>query len=188
MAFMLKPRFFSANTLRPALLVGILALGLGSCGSTPKGLGCPAAAVLVPTSSLTTFRQGAGLRGDPAGELYTISVTSVETSCDVDAENGTSDSSLDIDFRATRVANGEPASYKVPYFVAVTQGSRVLDKRIAWIDFAFAAGEAASQFRERVDSTVVTLENGKKPYDYELLVGLQLTHDQLEYNKKMGRQ
>lgn len=172
--------------LRAALVAGIAA-ALASCSSSaPKGLGCPAAAVLAPTSTLTTFRQGSGLRGDPAGELYTISVTGVVTDCDLDVENGTADARLNIDFRVTRVANGEPASYRVPYFIAVTQGDRVLDKRIAWLDFAFAAGETSAQFREHVASTVVTLENGKKPYDYELLVGLQLTHDQREYNKKMG--
>jgi hypothetical protein len=37
-------------------------------------------------------------------------------------------------------------------------------------------------------STVpVRLDNGKKPYDYGILAGLQMTQAQLDYNKKMGR-
>ena len=31
-------------------------------------------------------------------------------------------------------------------------------------------------------STKITLDNGRKPYEYELVVGMQLTRNQLDYN------
>jgi len=34
---------------------------------------------------------------------------------------------------------------------------------------------------------VVKVEKGKHSYDYHLIVGFQLTKDQLDYNNKMGR-
>ena len=43
-------------------------------------------------------------------------------------DNGTTDSSLELSFRAKRETTNQAASYKVPYYVTVTQGTRVLQK------------------------------------------------------------
>jgi hypothetical protein len=150
-----------------------------------KGTICPVAAVLVDTSSLTVFRPE--LQNDPAGALYAVDLNGVKTDCSFDRREGQTDSSLHLTFHATRAPTGEAVSYSVPYYVAVTQGDRILSKRILTAQFGFAPGASTANFEEDVDSTVIELENGKQPYDYELLVGLQLTPAQHDYNKKMGR-
>jgi hypothetical protein len=171
---------------RPAVATVLSAAVLVGCSSdSKKAPTCPPAAVLAPTSTLTTFREG--MKADPASALYTVGLANVKTDCEFDSDKGTTDSTLELSFIAKRAAKEDAASYKVPYYVAVTQGTRVLSKHVFWVNFGFSAGATTTEFSDRVASTVINLENGKRPYDYELLAGLQLTHDQLQYNQSIGR-
>ena len=154
--------------------------GLSGPGRESKPQNCPGAGAIVPTSSLTTFKPG--MNNDPKGEVYRVGITGVRTECTLDADNGITDSAVEIHFKATRPAPGDEAGYRAPYYVAVARDAKVLDKKDAWVSFAFPAGETTTEFVETVPSTKITLDNGRKPYEYELIVGLQLTHDQLDYN------
>ncbi len=173
----IAPQFWATG------FVVLFLAGCSSSSSAPKM--CPAAGIIAPASSLTTFKPG--MHDDPAGELYTVGVSNVKTDCTLDADNGTTDSTLALRFRAKRAPSPNAANYRFPYFVAVVLDGKVLAKRDVWAKFGFAAGAASAVFDDEVASTVINLENGKKPYEYEIVVGLQLTHDQLEYNKKMNR-
>lgn len=175
----------SGGQFKRSAVVAALGFALAACSSDTKPQSCPSAAILAPAATLTAFRPDKP--NDPSGELYSVGLTNVRTSCVLDADNGTTDSSLELTFRSKRAASPDAAGYRIPYFVAVSLDGKILAKRNFWIGFNFASGEAETQFTDSVASTVVNLENGKKPYEYELVVGLQLTHDQLEYNKRMSR-
>lgn len=174
-----------ARFIRSALFAAAALASLSGCSSddtstAPKN--CPPAAVLVPTSQMSVFKPN--MQADPAGLIYRVHVESVKTNCTFDPDNGTTDSELQVMFKATRPPNASQVTYKVPYYVAVSQGERILTKKQFWVEFTFNAGETEADFKDHVASTFITLENGKKPYDYEILVGLQLTHDQLDYNNQ----
>jgi hypothetical protein len=160
---------------------------LGACAATnvEKGL-CPSAAVLAPTASLTVFRANAP--ADPSGELYTLWMTNVTPACDFEKEEKTTKSHLDISFHATRAPSTEAANYRVPYYVAVTQGgSRILTKKFFLADVSFQPGETAVDFHQDVDDITVIPGKGLKIGSYMVLAGIQLTQAQLDYNKKTGR-
>jgi hypothetical protein len=70
--------------------------------------------------------------------------------------------------------------------VAVTEGERILAKQHYSIDFAFAAGQSTTTFSDIVQSTHIKTEKDKYPYDYQILVGLQLTKEQVEFNRMQG--
>ena len=124
---------------------------------------------------------------DPSTLLYRVEITGVRGDCDVDKKSLTADVKLDIRFRATRAPSATAAEYSVPYFVAVTEGTeRVLAKRQFKIQFAFAPGQSTADFSDSVASTQVTAKGEKRTYDYQVLVGLQLTKEQLEYNRSQG--
>ncbi len=163
----------------------LAALLLGGCASdTKKGL-CPTAAILAPTSVLTVFREG--VPTDPSGELFSVWMSNVKTSCSFDKDTKTTDSGIRIMFSASRAPSNEQANYKVPYFVTVTHGgSRILTKKLFLAHFAFAPGEASTSFEEKIDSTLIKIGRSAKIGEYEILTGLQLTQEQLDYNKKMG--
>lgn len=165
------------------LAIGAMSIFLAGCSTKEDSL-CPGAAALVEASTLTGFVPGA--TPDPAHTLYRVAVSNVTTDCSIDAGARTADSGVDIHFVATRAPTGETVQYRVPYFVAVRQGPNIITKKVFWATFGFAPGEASTNFDQPIDSTVIKIANDKQPYDYQILVGLQLTREQLEYNRKVG--
>jgi len=124
---------------------------------------------------------------DPSNILYTVDVSGVTSQCDVDKDVLNSQSSVDIALRATRAPNGGAVHYKVPYFVAISQGDRLLAKKVYVAEFSFEPGQTTVDFSESVNNVDVSAGRDKKTFDYVILVGLQLTRKQLEYNRASGR-
>ena len=83
--------------------------------------------------------------------------------------------------------SADAAHYTVPYFVAVTQGDNLIEKRILQISFDFAAGDSIATFSESPDDFDIHVENGHQTFEYQLMAGFQMTPAQVDYNKKMGR-
>lgn len=155
-----------------------------SCASE-KANNCPAVSSLVETSIATVFKSTTST--DPANILYTVEVVQVHGSCSVDKQANNSSSSVDITFRATRGPSGAAATYKVPYFVAISQSDRILAKKIYSVDVAFAPGETTATVTDTIDQANVNAGKDLKTFDYMILVGLQLTKEQLQYNRTSGR-
>jgi len=163
-------------------LVALLALS--GC-STDKASNCPMAVILADASQVTIFKPGAPQ--DLAGEAYRVALVAISTDCSINKKTGETDSSYRVNFRATRAPSAEAAHYTVPYFVAVTQADRLIEKRILQVSFDFGAGDSVATFSESPDDFDIRVENGHQPIEYELMAGFQMTPAQVDYNKKMGR-
>jgi len=162
-----------------------LALALSACGSDrPKGFICPASATLVDTGSLTQLPPGSA---DPTAAIYRIDIQKVYSDCDYDPDTNTVTARIQLDFVASRSPGGESAQFTVPYFVGIAEGGNVVDKKLYQVQFAFAPGQASASFSDRVESFTMQPSPDKRASDYEFLAGLQLTKDQLDYNRKIGR-
>ena len=170
--------------LAGVLATGLIAVALSGCGGN-KLKPCPSTAALADAASLTAFPEGA--TPDPSHALYTVQITNVTTDCDVDRKEHSVDSSLEITFKASRAPNGAPLEGAVPYFVVVTaDGGKILTRRSFVAKFQFDPGLATTTFNDTVASTVIDLAKEKESYDYQLLVGLQLSKAQLDYNRTVG--
>ena len=175
----------NVSPLGAATLV-LTALVISGCSQDLKKGLCPTANILANTASASVFRDS--MQGDPEGVLYKVQATGVITDCDFDQDEGTADSSLIVTFRATRTPSTVGGAYTVPFYVAaVRDSSAIVSKQVYSASFSFRPGEATTTFTGEVPSYLVRFDNGKKPYDYGLLTGLQLTQAQLDFNKKMGR-
>jgi hypothetical protein len=157
---------------------------IAGCG-TEKANNCPGVSSIIETSVGTVFVPNRPI--DPSSMLYTVEITGAHGTCDVDKPALNSSTDVDITFRATRGPNGGGAHYKVPYFVAISQSDRILAKKVYSIDFAFEPGETTTTFTDTVKSADVNAGKDKKTFDYLILVGLQLTKEQLDYNRASGR-
>jgi hypothetical protein len=146
---------------------------------------CPDVAILANTASLPAFDPATG--ADPSTVLYTVAMTGVSSRCDFVKRTSRADTNMKISVTATRAPGGEEAHYRVPYYIAVTSEGEIIDKQNYWMEFEFPQGVSTVTFKEEVDSVEVQVERQKKPYEYHLLLGFQLTKAQLEYTKKMGQ-
>lgn len=171
---------------RSLVIATLAVLALGACSTDARRGLCPNASILANTAQLTGFRDK--MEGDPSGVVYEVVMTGVKANCSFDKDEGTADSSVTVSFRATRTPTGLAASYSVPYYVAVTRDSTtIVSKQIYSASFGFRPGESSTTFDADVSTVPIRLDNGKKPYDYGILTGLQLSKAQLDYNTKMGR-
>jgi len=157
---------------------------LSSCHPASKMAFCPGFSSVLDAVVASEFNPGA--TQDPSNVLFTVKIANVSGVCDFDKKGETASSRVDITFVATRAQTGADASYKVPYFVAVSQADRVITKQIRSLIVSFPAGQTSVSIDESVNDIDLKTDRDKKPYDYQILVGLQLTKEQLDYNRKVG--
>ncbi len=170
---------------RPALAVLGAVLLLAGCNG-PRVILCPGAAILADAAIRPVLRPGT-VNADPSALLYTVEMTGVEQSCSLDTKAGEADSNVRISFRATRAPTGQAARYVVPYFVAVNQGERIIIKRVLNITLDFPAGAAVVTFSTAIDGSVLKLENGRLPTDYQYLAGLEMDAAERGYLQARSR-
>lgn len=171
------------SLFRFAVIAG-LALLVSSCQSSKKLQFCPGWSSVLDAVVVTQFKPGAA--PDPANALYSAKITNVDGNCSFDKAGKKADSSIDVSFVAARPAAGDAAAYTAPYFVAVTQGARIVTRSARTVTFSFAAGETTATAEEHVSSVDLVTDGDNKPYDYQILVGFQLTKEQYDYNKTTG--
>lgn len=172
------------KSFRRLIIVASSVVFLAAC-SSEKENDCPGVSSLVETSVGTVFKSAAST--DPSNVLYRVEITGVKSSCDVDKPAENSTTNLDISFRATRTPNGTQATYRVPYFVAVSQSDRIITKKEFSVDFTFQPGQMTTTFEDTINATSITAGRDKRTFDYLILVGLQLTRAQLQYNRTSGQ-
>ncbi len=180
------PRF---SRSRPAFRAVALAVGtmlvLSGCNDDTRIAQCPGAAILADAAVHPVLKQGAAAT-DPSAVLYTVRVTGIETNCTLDRRVGQTDSNVTLTFRATRAPNGQAARYVVPYFLAINQGQRIINKRAFNLQVDFGPGVSSVTVQTAINDTLLKLENGRLPSDYQFLAGMPLSAAEQAYVKAMG--
>jgi hypothetical protein len=167
-----------------AVAIAALAIVVSSCQSKTRLEYCPGLSSVLDASVITQLKPGAG--ANAANAVFTAKITNVDGSCSFDKKGKSADSSVDISFTASRPAAGDEAQYTIPYFVAVTQATRIVTREQRSVTFSFAAGATTADFTDHISSVELVTDGTAKPYDYQVLIGFQLTKEQLDYNKSVG--
>jgi hypothetical protein len=172
-------------SLRAIRLPVLAAAAFLVAGCSSKIIVCPVPAILADTAQISVMRPGT--TPDLANELYTVALTNAESDCTFAQRTAFIHASLDLTFRATRTPTAEAASYSVPFFVVVHENNKLYSKHIYQLRLNFAPGAATAVIKQSPEDTLILLENGKLPWNYQLLSGFQLTPEQMAYNAKRGR-
>lgn len=163
------------------------AVGLGS--STEEGgtadRPCPTVGVLNETDHLTLFN---GRGKDLTDVVLRAEIGKVVTKCEYNPE----ESLISVDLAYNGVAEIGPAAQSrnqtVTTFVAVMRrfGTKV-KKQIYEVPLAFGGNSRQIQFLKTVDGTQIPYGGNADGRIYEILIGFQLTPEQLDYNRKVPR-
>ncbi len=149
------------------------------------GKGCPNGAVLAEASTITRLRPGGGK--DPTDVILSAAMTKPHVSCDYDNDTRKLQVSLQLPFTAKRGPAATNTPETLSYFVAVVDlDNTVITKRAYSQEVSFG-GQSAMSFDENIGDTVFDVAKGKKLVGYEVLVGFQLTRDELAYNRSQRR-
>jgi hypothetical protein len=160
-------------------------LVLSACNNDNRIAQCPGAAILADAAIHPILKDGATAT-DPSAVLYTVRMTGIETSCTLDRRQGETDSNVTLTFRATRAPNGQAVRYSVPYFLAINQGQRIINKRAFNLQIDFGPGVSTVTVQTAINDTVLKLENGHLPNDYQFLAGMPLNATEQAFVKAMG--
>lgn len=133
---------------------------------------CPKAAVHSETARLV--QMGAG--GIASAKAFEARMSAAQSACK--AETGATAVALTFAVQASLGPNVEAKPVKVPYFVVVMAGGKIVAKEVFSVTLPFAAGGSPVSVNETVDKISLPLRSGATT-DYELLVGFQLTPEQL---------
>ena len=181
---------FSRSSLRirrAAAVLPLLALpALAGCSlfdKTPPPP-CPQIGILADAQKMTVFRPGGK---DITDVIYKAEVAAISGACK-SADGGKAiDMTVSLKLIATRGPASKGESIKLPYFVSVVdhQSQQILAKSAFDSPLDFPSGARRAGVVEEV-SEHIPLTQGRKGPDYDVLVGLQLTPEQLKYNRQEG--
>ncbi|MCW0182785.1 MAG: hypothetical protein OJI70_13500 [Zavarzinia sp.] len=176
---------------RPAVTSAVLALGaigLAACGSSSESASaaadavpCPAMSVLADAASLTRFAPGAART--PDNVLYEIEVIDAKALCQPAAGGQvTADVGLSIYVRRGP-AGRDLKGVSEPFFLTLTEtNTRVISRASYQTVIPFDNGKNSGGVVEHL-SVTVPLE-GKSPYAFEMIGGIQLSADELADERK----
>lgn len=168
------------DLLRPSrLLLGLAGvLVLAGCASEPETRPCPQAVVLSDAARQVKF---SGQGRDLTDVLFEASIEAGQLACEYD------DNVLDVDLKVRVVAARGPANSdrlaNVSYFVAVARTDQTVLARESFdIAIPFPGNRTRVSGLEEIGQ-VITLTGDEHGGDYRIYVGLDLTHEELEYNR-----
>lgn len=164
-----------------ALLVGLS--GCGMFGPKVTQYDCPATAGLGDAAVLSKFRPGPGR--DLTDVRYQVRLVDVQNVCEYDSKGVT------VRMRAGFALELGPANPdrkgEFEFFVAITDpNEEIVAKRIFSAPITFPSNVGYVEHVEELQQRI-PLPKGGSAADYRIIVGLQLTPEELEYNRKYER-
>lgn len=171
---------------RAGMAAGLAALLVAGCTSGEEkeriaALPCPAAAILGDTEKVTVYR---GEGRDVTDVVVSAEIDQAVTRCEYDVDDGIIYVDIAYRGRAELGPAAESRQVSLPTFVALTEVNRsVLRKDIRPLNLSFESGNRRVSFVQAIERTRVPYVPPFDGSSYELLVGFQLTADQLEANR-----
>ena len=147
---------------------------------------CPRINILGEANRITVFAPGGGR--DLTDVEYTAEFRAIESDCDLDKGDRIVEASTEFQVVATRGPAARNRQIELPIFVALTRADGVVDKRQYPLKIIFPQGEDRIAVFDAIEGTRIYLDPGESGSEYEILVGFQLTRNQLEYNRREAGQ
>ncbi len=174
---MLIPAMRSARFLVPLVLAAAALALLSACNRTPPA--CPRATILGDGASITQFRDGAGR--DLTDITAQGDIVDVAVECDYDRTGV--DVAMQVAIAATRGPADRARVADFDYFVAVADAQRnILAKEVFRVRFQFPQTQSRVGQVEEI-APRIPLKDRAQGVQYQILVGFQLTPEELEWNR-----
>ena len=166
-----------------ASLAAALAATLAGCGlfgaeGPPRA--CPDAVILADAKRVTLYREGPGR--DLTDVQFEGEIVQIGGTCTYGKRDLTV--TLVADLVATRGPAADEAQANLPFFVALTDETRsIVAKKVFESAVPIPRGQRRAGVREEIEQVIPLPEGEPVPY-YEVVVGFQLTPEQLEQNRR----
>ena len=163
------------------LLATCLAAALAGCASDPPAAGsCPDAGFVAGLERMTVFAEGGGTA--PSDIAWSARMTRLEAACELEDEGATVSARFVLDVeRGPAAREGAARPY---WFVAIAApGGEVLAKEVFSSELPFEDGRSRAAREEEVAPFLPAGRDGPDFAGYRILIGFQLTPEQVERNR-----
>jgi hypothetical protein len=142
---------------------------------------CPRVAFLTPTADLAVFRPGSDGR-DLTALVLGGRMQAIQGECKP-GDKGTVQATVVVGAELTRGPAMQGNQAKVPVYVAVTEGDRILDKHIYTLVASFPSNVDRVNVTTPEVFMVLPVTPTKSAAAYSILAGFQLTEGELAINR-----
>lgn len=145
---------------------------------------CPAALVVGETSAITKFRPGPGR--DLTDIIAQAEMGGIVGNCASD-RNGVT---VMVAFRVAAAIGPASRERRVQltyYFAVVDPDQQVPAREVRQLDLSFPSGQQRLDLAEQVEVRIPAVRRGRER-GYQVLVGFDLTPEELQYNRSRRRQ
>ncbi|HUN41390.1 MAG TPA: hypothetical protein VMU81_13950 [Acetobacteraceae bacterium] len=162
---------------------------LSACAPDPNQFppACPGTALLGPTADVAIYRPGTNGQ-DLTALMLAGRMESIEGKCQPGDKTGTVAATVVAGAMLTRGPAMPGNVATVPVFVAVTEGDRILDKRVYRVQAVFPSNVDRVTVSTPPVNMVLPVSQTKSAAAYVIMAGFQLTRDQLAANRAQGDQ
>jgi hypothetical protein len=169
----MRSALFSAPLL---VAIGAATL-LAACNRTPPA--CPRVTILSEGATVTKFREGQGR--DLTDVVAQAQIVDAAVECDYDRRGV--DVAMQIAIAAARGPADRARMADFDYFVAVADAQRnILAKEVFRVRIAFPETETRTGTIEQIEPRI-PLKNRAEGVSYQIVVGFQLSPEELEWNR-----
>ena len=153
-------------------------------------LGCPPFAILADANRRLEFQPGPGR--DLTDIDTEVTLDTLHVSCGSEINRKTRSGTLTVKVDPVLTAVRGPANTsrktKFDYFVSVTNlADKILYRQAFSIDVAFDENETRRVINARSVTLTIPIQSGQTERNFRVLVGLVLTREQLDFNRKDSR-
>lgn len=160
----------------PALLIAVAGCGLFR---KPETRPCPRVSILNEAGRVTQYRPGPGR--DLIDVAYEAEIGPLRSQCRY-LENQLT-VGTEVTFLVERGPAGGERTTSLPFFIAVTDNANnILAKEVFDTEVSFPTGLRQGQTVDEFEQSLM-LKEGETGADYEIIVGFQLTEEQLRLNR-----
>jgi|TARA_R110000751_G_scaffold2873_5_gene15035 hypothetical protein len=180
-----------ACNLRRASALGVvlMAAGLAACGADPFGEtpvpSCPRTFLPTDTAQLTQFKDSGR---DLTDVVFEAGFEGYKGECSYDLEDKKLDILISPEFSAQMGPAATNRSQHLQYFVALKNpGGEFVQKSVFDVDLTFPKDANKVRYTDEQVSLHVPLADVNYGPNYEIYMGFQLSHDQLDYNRRFAK-
>ena len=173
------------------LLAGLALSGvvLSGCGGTQMDdllVPCPSLVLPADVADLTRYQPGA--QPDLSTLILDARVTAIDGSCRRGRRGQSIDSTIAVRFRMDRGPAAETRAVQLPWFIALLDArtDQVLTRQSFLMNGQFSANTTRADVVSQPVEITFPLAGGRRVQDYRVLVGFQLTEEEVALNRRRG--
>lgn len=142
---------------------------------------CPAVGILQDSEKITLFR---GASQDAGDVVLRAEIRKAVIKCEYDEDDSVISADVGFDGAAITGPAASGTVQTLPGFLAIIRQGKIIDKQAYDIPVEFSDGASRVRFIKTIEGTKLPWSGRLNGAAYELMVGFQVTPEQLAYNRK----